>query len=232
MGCGGDNYDNNITPIEHPLKKETDKKAIKSTKEILIDLEKVNMDSWGAANGGKDPLEEIALDVERSFPQPIGELMSRTILLERSLMIIVKYGFDIDKRQDIINKISNDLFELKLEANYLLSTTPETERDRLLVIHKLNEIIDLLKDSTEKIDKNQIIFTKKECGIIKNNGDFFKSNAELAIKNKELTSINLSLHNDNAELKREQIELKRKIKYTIDLLKAKRLLHELIKNLS
>ncbi|UAW63733.1 hypothetical protein KMZ15_06565 [Mycoavidus sp. HKI] len=232
IGCGGDNHDNNITTIKHPLKQETNKRAIKSIKEIIRDLEKVNMDSWGAANGGKDHLEEIALDVERSFPQPIGGLMSRTILLERSLMIIVKYGLDMDGGQNILNKISSDIFELKLEANDLLLATTETEEDRLLAVYKLNEIIDLLKESAEEIDRNKTIFTRKESGIIENNTELFKRKAELAIKNRELNSINISLCNSNAALKQEQIELKRRIKYKEELLRAKRLLHELITKFS
>ncbi|BBO60110.1 hypothetical protein [Mycoavidus sp. B2-EB] len=244
IGCGGDNHDNtpipieqnnqdnNTNPIEPRLKPKRNERAIKPVKEIIRDFEKVNRDPWEALNGEKDSLEGVALDVEISFPQPIGELMSRVILLNRYLLSIVKYGLNIEGWQDILNKISSDLFELKSEINFLLEGTPETDGSKLLYIYDLNKIIDLLINSVEEINENAIIFTEKPYCIIEDKGFLLKRKAELTMKNRELAAVNLSLRNDNLALKCKQIELKEEIRSKEELLRASRLLGELIKQFS
>ncbi len=223
IGCGGDNKDSNdAICIEQPLAPEKSKSTIKSLKELTIDLSQVKIkDYWNTVHGEVGPLGEIACDLEKVLEEPIGGLASKTMLLSERLIKIANPELSTENRKNVLSEILIDIVKLKSEINEAIETIPENEISKLAFLDGLNKVVESNKGSAEILDKIKIDPPQNYEKMMRSSAEFTWRNKVLAQRNKELVQ-------SNEELLRQQKE----IIFKLDLAKAKRLMRELIENIS
>ncbi len=114
IGCGGDN------PIheEQALISGKNKNAKKSLAELADELSKVSVKDYGrAAHDSAVDLAEIARNLEKIMPEPIGGIASRTLLLVERLIILINSYPNLKNNSYILNDISRETEELKEEMS-------------------------------------------------------------------------------------------------------------------
>ncbi len=203
ISCGGDNKGgDNASFAQQPPTPGVSKGEIRSLAEITDDLEKVTIDSY-VVDGDQDPLGNIACDLKKSLPKPLGEFSSKLILLNKRLITVFKRGLYMGNRESVLNQILDDALKLKLEINETVSTISGTEDNRLEFLQGLSRAVEKTRVNTVSLDK----------------------------KWKEITEHDAALQY-NLSLVSEQEDLKKKIKFKSDLLTATKLMYELIRKLS
>ncbi|UAW63676.1 hypothetical protein KMZ15_06235 [Mycoavidus sp. HKI] len=170
--------------------------------EITDDLEKVTVDSY-VADGNEDPLGNIACDLKKSLPKPLGEFYGKFILLNKRLITVFKCGLYREDWESVLNQILKDTLQLKSEINETASTTPGTENNILEFLEGLSKVVEKTQVNTESLDK----------------------------KFKEIIAYNAARQH-NLSLVSEQEYLKEEIKFKSDLLIATKLMYELVKKFS
>ncbi len=223
IGCGGDNQGSN--DVGYVAQSPT---PVKSLAEIASDLSKVTMDSWDAVVGEQDPLGKIALDLENSLEKPMGGFASRVALIQKNLIILFKRDMDMKNREIIINKTLEDTKQLKDEIDEAILVTPENKIFNWRFLNGLSEVVEVIHDRTEEINKHKNGFISNRKELIENTKYLAQSQAELAQRNRELAQYNKELAQGNAELAQRNKELR----FKLDLARATKLLHELIKNIN
>ncbi len=215
VGCGSDTHESdNFNFTRQPLAIEINKGSVKSLEDIRNDLAKVKVDCWDMVCDGTDSLGNIALDFEKSLIKPLGEFASRAVLLDKSLIIVLKRGFDIKDDENIVDKIFDDAHQLKIEINQEISVTPEIEVNIINFLNKLRINVDEIVNNAENLYKIKIDY-------IKNRHILLENNAYLAQRNFQICK-------DNVNLVREQ----KKLREDLALAKAQKLMQELIDSLS
>ncbi len=223
IGCGGDNKgSNDVICIEPPFAPEKSKSTIKSLKELTIDLSQVKIkDYWNTEHGEVGPLGEIACSLEKILEEPIGGLASKTMLLSERLIKIANPELSTENRKNVLSEILIDIAKLKSEINEAIEIIPENEIGNLAFLDRLNKIVESNKNSAEVLDKIRM-------DPPQNYERMMRSSAEFTWRNKVLVQRNKELVQRNEELLRQQKE----IIFKLDLAKAKRLMRELIENIS
>lgn len=223
IGCGGDNHgSNDVGYVAQPLT------PVKSLAEITNDLSKVTMDSWDAVADERDSLGKIALDLENSLAKPMGGFASRAVLLQKNLIILFQRDMDAKNREIIINKTLEDTKQLKDEIDEAILVTPENKISNLRFLNGLSEVVEVIHDRAEEINKHKNGFISNREEFIENTKHLAQSKIELTQNNKELAQYNKELAQRNIELAQRNKELR----FKLDLARSSKLLHELINNIN
>ncbi|UAW63516.1 hypothetical protein KMZ15_05305 [Mycoavidus sp. HKI] len=196
VGCGSDTHESdNSNFTKQPLAIEINKGSVKSLEDIRNDLAKVKADCLDMVCDGTDSLGNIALDFEKSLIKPLGEFASRSVLLDKALIMVLKRGFDIKDDENIVDKIFDDAHQLKIEINQEISVTPEIEVNIINFLNKLKINVDEIVNNAENLYKTKIDSIKNRHILLENNA--------------YLTQRNFQICKDNVNLVREQKNLEK-----------------------
>lgn len=223
VGCSGDNNNIDANHGEQTITPEKSKITINPLEEVANKLYKVEVKNSyvGAMRDEAGALGEIARDLEKIIPEPMGKLTSKTMSLLEDLAKLIYSDLSLENRNNILNEVSTDIAKLQAEINQAIEEMPESEISNLSLLNRLNNMVEDAKSDAEELGKIEIYSVQNCEEIIKNSAEVSRRNEIIANNNNLL-----------AQRKEELLHQREELLLKLDVAKAKILLQELIKNIS